>query len=240
MAKADGWPLSTAETILGATLAYLVLLIGLAVARPGPVRAAVTAPFRVAALLDTPRPVAAVRREGLAAVSCVSGHTAPQSYAGQPGVQRLAFGPPVEPTGPLTVAEINGELWHRLCGGIGTPGGRSHGPDRRLYVAIDAAVNGRDPNRAVSRSAWAAGVDRFIAHDALWDRARVVTLTARSGTTTFGMRVRPGGDPLVLRTNLAEPATGRYLALPVRSAGGPIVTVILRLPCGFQPVFVGR
>jgi hypothetical protein len=99
-------------------------------------------------------------------------------------------------------------------------------------------VNGRNPNRAISRADWAAGVDRFIARDAMWDRARVLSLTPPPGTTTFGMRVRPGADPLVVRTRFAVPAAGRYLVLPVRSAGGRVVTITLRLPCGFQPVFL--
>ena len=50
------------------------------------------------------------------------------------------------------------------------------------------------------------------------------------------MRVRPGADPLVLRTRLSRPTTSRFLVLPVRSAGGAAVTLTLRLSCGFQPV----
>jgi len=242
MAKADGWPMSSAETVLAGALAYILLLIGGAVARPGRLpAAAAAAPARVAALAALPRPVAKVQRQAVTVVSCVGSRTEPQSYASSPGVQqRLAFGPPVEPTGPLTVPEINGELWHRLCGGIGFAGGRFHGPDRRLFVGTDAAVKGRHHTRRHSRDDWAAGADQSIAHEAVWERARVVTLTPPPGTTTLGMRVRPGADPLVIRTSLAETATGRYLVLPVRSARGLIVTLTLRLPCGFQPVFLAK
>jgi hypothetical protein len=40
----------------------------------------------------------------------------------------------------------------------------------------------------------------------------------------------------VLRTRLKRTDTGRYLLLPVRSASGRVVTLMLRLRCGFQPV----
>jgi hypothetical protein len=169
--------------------------------------------------------------------SCVTARTVPESYATAPEARRrLAFGPPVEVAGPVSVAEVNGELWRRLCGGVAVPGGPPHGPDRRLYVALDAVVNGRDPNRAISRAEWAAGVDRFIARDARWDRARIVTRTLPPGTVTFAMRVRPGADPLVVRTTLTAATTSRHLELPVRRTDGRTATLTLRLPCGFQPI----
>jgi len=236
MTKADGWPLSAVETMLAGSLAYLVLLISLAVARH-PVPAGSARTPVVATLLGAPRPVAVVQRQAL--TTCVTARTVPESYAAAPGVrQRLAFGPPVQATGPNAAAEVNGELWHRLCGGVGMAGGRPHRPDRRLYVAIDAVVNRRDPNRVVSQAEWAAGVARFIVHDALWDRARLVTRTAPRGAVTFGMGVRPGADPLVVRTRLAAANRSSYLVLPVRDAGGRVVTLTLRLPCGFQPTFI--
>jgi hypothetical protein len=235
MVKADLWPLSAVETVLLVSLVYLALLIGLAGTRFGGRPAAAQA-APAPALAAAPRPVAL--RQQLVLASCVTARTVPQSYAGERGVQQpLAFGPPVEPAGPLTVAEINGELIHRLCGGVGTPGGPYHGPDRRLYVALDAAVNGRDPNRRISRAEWSAGVDRLITRDGLWPQARVVTRVVPAGTATFGMRVRPGADPLVLRTRLAARQTSRFLVLPVRSSNGRTVTLTLRLQCGFQPVW---
>jgi hypothetical protein len=232
--QAEVWPLSAVETVLVVTFAYLLLLIGLVAARHGrqddPVQP------RVVAMINAVRPVAVEQHHAQA--PCVTAGTVPQSYADDPGVREpMAFGPPVEPNGPLSTAEVNGELWHRLCGGIGTPGGLFHGPDRRLYVAIDAAVNGRDPNRVISHAEWAAGVARFISHDALWEQAKVVTKTVPRGTRTFGMQVRPNADPLVVRTALAAGHTSRYLVLPVRSTSGFIVAVTLRLPCGFQPIF---
>lgn len=250
LAKADTWPLSAVETILLATLGYLVLLIGLVVGRyvdapepgpgpplapPAPVLAAAAQPQR---LVAAPQPVAPAARVPVPS-TCVPAGRRPQSYAGEPGLEHpQAFGPPVEAAGSPSVAEVNGELWRRLCGGAPSPGGRVHGPDRRLYVALDAAVNGRDPNRVVSRAQWAAGVDRFIARDALWDRARVVTMTVDPGTATYAMQVRPGNaDPLVLRTRLRSGNTSRYLVLPVRAADGSVATLRLRLACGFQPVF---
>jgi len=238
MAKADVWPLSSVETVLLAVLAYLVLLIGLAGARAGG-RGAGAPAFRdasVLAIAGATRPVSAEQR--VAVATCVSPRTVPAVYAASPGaVEPLAFGPPVEPSGPRRVAEINGTLIQRLCGGVPAPGRPRSAPDRRLFVALDAVVNGRDPNRVVSREEWAAGVDRLITRDARWEQARVVTRTVPRGTGTYGMRVRPGADPLVVRTRLKAPTASRYLVLPVRGATGRVVTLTLRLLCGFQPVF---
>jgi hypothetical protein len=237
MAKVDVWPMSAAETLLLASLAYLALLIGLATSRhPSP---SVPGHPVLAGTLEFARPVADLREAVRSVVGCVTAGTVPESYATAPQARpHLAFGPPVEPSRPLSVAEINGELWHRLCGGLGQVRGAEHGPDRRLFLALDSVVNGRDPNRAISRAEWAAGVDRFIAQAALWEQARVVTRTAPAGTVTLGMRVRPGADPLVVRTRLARATTSRFLMLPVLSDRGPPVTLTMRLPCGFQPTFL--
>lgn len=237
MARARARPLSTAEAVLVATLGYLVLLIALTgarIAREGeqPV-AEVLAVAPVARL----RPVAA--RTALAA-TCVGPGTVSYSYAAAPGVvEPLAFGPPVEPAGPLSVAAVNGVLIQRLCGGPTAPGGPVRGPDRRLFAALDAVVNDRDPNRPLTRAQWAAGVDRLVIRDGLFVDARVETRTVAAGTPTFGMKVvsrEPGVDPVVIRTRMARADTSRYLLLPVRSASGRVVTLTLRLRCGFQPV----
>ena len=95
----------------------------------------------------------------------------------------------------------------------------------------------QDPNRSLTRAQWAAGVDAFISRDGRFVDAGVETLTFRAGTGTFGMRPRAGADPLVIRTRLAHDDTNRYLVLPVRARDGRLVTVTLRLRCGFQPVF---
>jgi len=254
MTKADTWPVSPAETVLLATLSYLVLLIGLAGARSGE-RADPAQPPPIATVLQAERPFAAMDEQAVAGravpshtvpthtvpsqamPTCVTARTVPYSYATAPQAQhQRAFGPPVEPHRPLSVAKINGELWRRLCGGAAVAGGPLREPDRRLFVAIDAVLNRRDPNRAISRAEWAAGVDRFISRDALWARARVVRRTLPRGTATLAMQVRPRGDPLVLRTRLSAPKTGRYLLLPARTASGSVQTLTLRLQCGFQPV----
>ncbi|HZB49063.1 MAG TPA: hypothetical protein VE547_08220 [Mycobacteriales bacterium] len=274
MAKAAARPLSTAEAVLAATFAYLVLLISLTGARiagegstGGAPEAAAARPvtqLRLAALTGrgpAARPPAAdpASEAGSAAAgagtagsgtagsggrapapTCVGAGTVPYSHAAAPGVvEPLAFGPPVEPTGPRSAAAINGVLIQRLCGGPATPGGPVLAPDRRLFAAIDAAVNGRDPNRPLTRAQWAAGVDSFVIRDGLFVDARVVTRTVRTGTRTLGMKVvsrTPGTDPVVVRTRLARADTSRYLLLPVRSASGRVVTLTLRLRCGFQPV----
>ena len=128
-------------------------------------------------------------------------------------------------------------LIQRLCGGPETAGGPVRAPDRRLFAAIDAAVNGTDPNRSLTQAQWAAGVDEFITRDGRFVDARVETRTYRAGTPTFGMRPQGGADPLVIRTRLAHDDTNRYLLLPVRAHDGRVVTLTLRLRCGFQPVF---
>jgi hypothetical protein len=238
MAKARARPLSTAEAVLVATLGYLVLLISLTgarIAREGagedPV-AELPAVARVAQL----RSIATTT-----ASTCVGPRTVPYANAAAAGVlEPLAFGPPVEPAARRSAAAVNGVLIQRRCGGATAPGGPVRGPDRRLFAAIDAAVNGRDPNRPLSRVQWAAGVDRLVIRDGLFVDARVVTRTVAAGTPTFGMRVvsrDPSVDPVVVRTRLAHADTSRYLLLPVRSRTGRVVTVVLRLRCGFQPVF---
>jgi hypothetical protein len=242
MAKAAARPLSTAEAVLAATLGYLVLLISLTGARIGreggePVAETTEAP--AVARVAQVQPIAA-RGAAAPQPTCVGPGTVPYSYAAAPGVlEPLAFGPPAEPSGPRSAAAVNGALIQRLCGGLTAPGGPVRGPDRRLFAAIDAVVNGRDPNRPLTREQWAAGVDRLIIRDGLFVDARVVTRTIPAGTRTFGMKVvsrTPGVDPVVVRTRTARTDTSRYLLLPVRSASGRVVTLTLRLRCGFQPV----
>jgi hypothetical protein len=218
---------------------YVVLLISLVAARLDRVdRADRPGNPRQQSATVLPGDAAGIAMERRARISsCVTARTVPRSYAELPGPEsRLAFGPPVEPAGPLSTAGVNGVLIQRLCGGYPVPGGPYYGPDRRLYLAIDAVVNRRDPNRVVSRGQWAAGVEHFIVRDAQWLRARVVTATVPAGTLTYGMRPRPGADPLVVRTRLAKRTASRFLVLPVRSARGSTVTLTLRLPCGFQPL----
>jgi hypothetical protein len=228
-------PLSRAEAFLAALLAYLILLISLAGTRlgggPDPLpRLRVVADSRSAGIEPIGRLVAAP--------SCVGPNTAPYVYAAAPGISEpLAFGPPVEGSQPLSAAAVNGVLIQRLCGGPVTPGGPVRAPDRRLFAAIDAAANGTDPNRQLSRAEWAAGVDRLVTRDGQFVNSRVETRTVRAGTATYGMRPRPGADPTVIATRLAHDDTSRYLLLPVRNRAGQVVTLTLRLRCGFQPVF---
>ena len=219
-------------------LAYLMLLISLAAAR---LFASPEPPLRaLRAVADTRAvPAAIIPLDRFAGPgSCVGPNTVPYPYAAAPGVaEPLAFGPPVEPGGPLSTAAVNGVLIQRLCGGPQTPGGPARPPDRRLYAAIDAAVNGTDPNRSLTRVQWAAGVDQLVSRNGRFVDAGVETRTVRAGTATFGMQVRAEADPLVIRTRLAHDDTNRYLILPVRTRDGRVVTLTLRLRCGFQPVF---
>jgi hypothetical protein len=237
MAKAQARPLSTAEAVLVATFAYLVLLISLTGARIAREGAEPVTDVHAVVPVAQVRPLAA---RTAPSPTCVGPRAVPYANAAAPGiVEPLAFGPPVESTGPRSAAAVNGVLIQRLCGGPTTPGGAARGPDRRLFAAIDAVVNGRDPNRPLSRAQWAAGVDRLIIRDGLFVDARVVTRSFAAGTPTFGMRVvsrDPAADPVVIRTRLARADTSRYLLLPVRSATGRVVTLTLRLRCGFQPV----
>ena len=224
---------------MAVVFAYLCLLISLAgarIARPGdePGRPALRVVADTRYLTAVVAPIGALT----AVASCVGPETVPYQNAAAPGItESMAFGPPVEPSGPLSPAAVNGVLIQRLCGGPQTPGGAVRAPDRRLFAAIDAAVNGTDPNRQLTRAEWAAGVDRLVTRDGRFVDARVETRTVPAGTTTFGMRPRGSADPLVVRTRLAHDDTSRYLLLPVRARDGRVVPLVLRLRCGFQPVF---
>jgi hypothetical protein len=220
-------------------LAYLLLLISLAAARLFGADAAPASQGLRPLAATKPATVAIRSIDRFAAeATCVGPRTVPYAYAAAPGVvEPLAFGPPVEPSGSLSPAAVNGVLIQRLCGGPETPGGPVRAPDRRLFAAIDAAVNGTDPNRPLTRAQWASGVDEFIREDGRFVDATVETRTFRAGTATFGMRPRVGADPVVIRTRLAHDDTSRYLLLPVRARNGGEVTLTLRLRCGFQPVF---
>jgi Na+-transporting methylmalonyl-CoA/oxaloacetate decarboxylase gamma subunit len=236
-------PLCTAEAVMITLLAYLILLISLAATRvfgghePTVQALRPVAQTRAAGTATTAAAIAPLNRL-VGEATCVGAHTVPHSYASAPGVtEPLAFGPPVEPAGQLSTAAVNGVLIQRLCGGQERAGGPVVAPDRRLFAAIDAAVNGTDPNRTLTQSQWAAGVDEFITRDGRFVDARVETRPYRAGTATFGMQPRPGADPLVIRTRLAHDDTNRYLLLPVRAHDGRVVTLSLRLRCGFQPVF---
>jgi hypothetical protein len=233
-------PLSTAEAAMVTLLAYLILLISLVAARLFGTHEPTVQALRPVAETRAATAVAAVAplNRLAAEATCVGPHTVPYSYASAPGVvEPLAFGPPVEPSGQLSTAAVNGVIIQRLCGGPETAGGPVRAPDRRLFAAIDAAVNGTDPNRSLTQAQWAAGVDEFITRDGRFVDARVETRTYRAGTPTFGMRPQGGADPLVIRTRLAHDDTNRYLLLPVRAHDGRVVTLTLRLRCGFQPVF---
>ena len=220
-------------------LAYLLLLISLVAARLFGVHEPTVAALRPVAEASAAASAPIHQLNRLVAEStCVGPHTVPFSYASAPGVaEPLAFGPPVEPSGQLSPAAVNGVLIQRLCGGPQTAGGPVRSPDRRLFAAIDAAVNGTDHKRALTQAQWASGVNQLVTRDGRFVDARVETRTYRAGTSTFGMRVRAGEDPLVIRTRLAHDDTNRYLLLPVRAHDGRVVTLSLRLRCGFQPVF---
>ena len=221
-------------------LAYLLLLISLVAARLFGLHDPAVAALRPVAETRSATTSAPIHQlnQLVAESTCVGPHTVPFSYASAPGVaEPLAFGPPVEPSGQLSAAAVNGVLIQRLCGGPETAGGPVRAPDRRLFAAIDAAVNGTNPNRTLTQSQWASGVNQLITRDGRFVDARVETRTYRAGTSTFGMRPRAGADPLVIRTRLAHDDTNRYLLLPVRAHDGRVVTLSLRLLCGFQPVF---
>src|SRR5690242_11020121 len=226
-------PLSTAEAAMVTLLAYLILLISLVATRVvGGQEPRVQALRPVAETRTAVAAVAPLSRLA-AEATCVGPHTVPFSYASAPGVaEPLAFGPPVEPSGQLSPAAVNGVLIQRLCGGAQTAGGPVLAPDRRLFAAIDAAVNGTDPNRTLTQSQWASGVNQLVTRNGRFVDARVETRTYRAGTPTFGMRVRAGEDPLVIRTRLAHDDTNRFLLLPVRAHDGRVVTLSLRLRCG--------
>src|SRR5215210_247489 len=107
MAKARARPLSTAEAVLAATFAYLVLLISLTGARIAREREEPVSELPAAIRVAQIRPVSALAVAG----SCVGPRTVPYPYAAAAGVgEPLAFGPPVEPAGARSTAAVNGVL----------------------------------------------------------------------------------------------------------------------------------
>ena len=227
MARSQARPWTTVEAVLAAALAYVVLLVSLTGARIGREPEFVPAPPAAVAVVRVAdvRPAAPAARQPTQA-QCVTEQTKPTHYAAAPGVvESLAFGPPVAASGSVAAASARGELSRRIC----------YQPDPRLFTALDAAVNRRNPNRPLTREQWAEGTKSFV-NRAL--NPTLVTLTVPAGTRTYGMRVlRKGAAPVVVPTRLRRQETGSYLRLTVPpDAGGEPVLLTLRLRCGFQPV----
>jgi hypothetical protein len=140
-----------------------------------------------------------------------------------------AFGPKViDDTQAVLGRQPQAELYLRLCG---VPGG--HGPDERLWAAIDAVVNHTNPNAVLSRSVWAHNVDKLTDSQIDWANAHLATLQFAPGSST--MEMVPGSFPII---KVAPPSTYQkdlFLVVRVRANSGSTVTLALRLKCGFQP-----
>lgn len=156
---------------------------------------------------------------------CIEAKEVPHFYANAKKKERpFSFGP--KASGRSTHA-ANAELKYRLCG-RGKRGG-----DRRLYAALRSAVDGSNPNRSISHKRWEDGVEKFM--DGLqWHRARIVTLSYWDRQSLY---MKPHGhrDPLVGSSSVST-TDDKFLVIPVDGGG----KLVLRLKCGFQPVFRSR
>lgn len=134
------------------------------------------------------------------------------------------------------------ELVRRLCGDKNT------GQDLVLLEVIDRLHKVTVPGavQEFGEPNFPPDVASDLVYNAIdWDRTTVVTTTAPKGAVTLFMRKRPDSDtlptalsmdvPRVLTTPMSDSHRhSRFLKLYFNGSDTP---VLLRLPCGFQPVF---
>lgn len=137
---------------------------------------------------------------------------------------------------------IENELVRRLCGDKRT------GQDLVLLEVIDRLHKVVVPGavQQFGEPNFPPDVASDLVYNAIdWDRSRVVTTTVPKGSHTLFMRESPKDDtlsvamginvPRVLATRMSDDhRRSRFLKLYFNGSDTP---VLLRLPCGFQPVF---
>lgn len=150
-----------------------------------------------------------------------------------------SFGPTADKGGDAAVKQ---ELVRRLCGDTHT------GQDTALVDVVDRLHAVTAPNAHPLHGDPGSPPD--IANDLVregidWSRSRVVTTTAPKDAVTLFMRKASNKElpptmvgakvPRVLVTTLSQPHQhSRFLELYFNGSDTP---VLMRLPCGFQPVF---
>lgn len=149
-----------------------------------------------------------------------------------------AFGPSADKDNDTAVKQ---ELVRRLCGDKRT------GQDLVLIDVLDrlhATTPGIRPFNS-DRGSVPDIANSLVREDIDWGRSKVITTTAPDGALTLFMRQTTNSEPSLMMTGAKLP---RVLVTPLSQAHrhsrflmlyfhGSNTPVLLRLPCGFQPVF---
>ena len=133
---------------------------------------------------------------------------------------------------------VKHELVRRLCGDKHT------GQDVALLAVINRLYETTVPSSETTPDMPADVADRLVRTGINWQHSRVVTTTVPDGALTLFMQRRTGDEltvapdlnvPRVLVTTMSEAHRhSRFLELYFNGSNKP--PVLLRLPCGFQPV----
>ena len=164
-------------------------------------------------------------------VSCLS-ELPPDTTFDEPGKESVHAHGPVPTSTQLD--DLLTTLQTDLCG---TP---ERGADKGRYTSIQAAIDGSNPNREISREEWQAGVDYMVGSGLQWDEARVeqnlpAADPARGVFRTTYMEA--GEDPQNPRIGVTDVTRGGpYLVMPFVTPDGKILELWLRIDCRFQPV----
>jgi hypothetical protein len=136
---------------------------------------------------------------------------------------------------------VKNELIRRLCGDKHT------GQDLVLLAVVNRLYEVTVPNTTpYGDPDFPPDIATGLVNDGIdWNRSRVVTTTAPEGALTLFMRKSSGNDLLTVATGMNVPRVlvtpmsqthrhSRFLKLYFNGSDTP---TLLRLPCGFQPVF---
>jgi hypothetical protein len=161
---------------------------------------------------------------------CIGPHEVPFFYAAlQDKENPWSFGPTAEPYGHRSLRQLKSELTDRLCG---TP---NRGGDRRLYVALYAAILGGDPNIHISHKQWERGVPKLLQMFDWGNGSHVRTESGSRATMAMEPRGRKRDPKVHAASNFMR--DDRVLRLAVNGPDSVPNRIDLRLRCGFQPVF---
>lgn len=134
---------------------------------------------------------------------------------------------------------VKRELVRRLCGDKHT------GQDFALLAVINRLYETAVPHLGTTPDAPTDVASRLVYKGIDWNRSRVVATTVPDGALTLFMQRRTGDEltvapglnvPHILATPMSDAHRhSRFLELHFNGSSRP--PVLLRLPCGFQPVF---
>jgi hypothetical protein len=139
---------------------------------------------------------------------------------------------------------VKDELVRRLCGDTHT------GQDLALLAVINRLYEVTVPNAQVLGDPnFPPDIASSLVYDAIdWNHSRVVTTTVPDDALTLFMRKRPDDEPSAAGVAALDMSVPRILVTPMSEGhrhsrylelhfNGSDTPVLLRLPCGFQPVF---